>query len=85
MREISRRLALFAAAAAGLLPAAHAADKMEHRVVFQIDEGDPKVMNQVLNNVTNPLEYYHDKANRRRSRSSPMGRASICCARTNRR
>jgi len=61
MREISRRLALFAAAAAGLLPAAHAADKMEHRVAFQIDEGDPKVMNQVLNNVTKLLEYYHDK------------------------
>lgn len=59
MREMSRRLALFVAAAAGLAPAAHAAVKKEHRVVFQIDESDPKVMNQVLNNVANLTEYYH--------------------------
>ena len=32
-----------------------------HRIVFQVDQNDPAVMNLVLNNVDNVMEYYHDK------------------------
>jgi len=32
-----------------------------HRVVIQIDQNDPEVMNLVLNNARNVLEYYRDK------------------------
>jgi hypothetical protein len=59
--RISRRLAVVAAVAAGFIPAARAADKKEHRIVFQVDQNDPAVMNLTLNNVSNILEYYHSK------------------------
>jgi hypothetical protein len=39
---------------------AHAADK-PHRIAVQIDQNDPALMNLVLNNVTNLMEYYHGK------------------------
>ena len=32
-----------------------------HRIVFQVDQNDPAVMNLTLNNVSNILEYYHSK------------------------
>jgi intracellular sulfur oxidation DsrE/DsrF family protein len=51
-------------ALAGLTIAApgHAADGAKpHRVAFQVDQDDPAVMNLVLNNVSNLMEYYHDK------------------------
>lgn len=56
-------------AAAGLLalgltlslPAAAADKAKEHRIAIQVDQNDPAVMNLVLNNVTNLLEYYHGK------------------------
>ncbi len=38
----------------------HAAGKA-HRIVFQVDQNDPEVMNLVLNNVSNMMSYYHDK------------------------
>lgn len=40
----------------------HAAEKgKEHRIVFQVDQNDPAVMNLVLNNVQNTLDYYNSK------------------------
>ena len=33
----------------------------EHRIVVQVDQDDPAVMNLVLNNVQNMLEYYNSK------------------------
>jgi uncharacterized protein len=32
-----------------------------HHVVFHVDQNDPEVMNQTLNNVTNVIEYYRTK------------------------
>jgi hypothetical protein len=32
-----------------------------HRIVFQVDQNDPAIMNLTLNNVSNILEYYHSK------------------------
>ena len=61
MKQVSRRFALGAVVALGVVPAAHAADKKDHRVVFQVDQNDPALMNLVLNNVSNLMEYYHDK------------------------
>ena len=59
-----RRLAsVFAVVLAltGLATAVGAADKKEHRVVVQIDQNDPAMMNLVLNNVQNMIEYYNGK------------------------
>ena len=61
MKQISRRLALGATVALGFVPAARAADKKEHRVAFHVDQNDPALMNLTLNNVSNLMEYYHDK------------------------
>ena len=33
----------------------------EHRIVVQVDQDDPAVMNLVLNNVQNMLDYYNSK------------------------
>ena len=33
----------------------------EHHIVFQVDQNDPAVMNLVLNNVQNMLDYYNGK------------------------
>ncbi len=63
MRHLLRVLAV-AAALAGLTIAtpSHAADSAKpHRVVFQVDQDDPAVMNLTLNNVSNLMEYYHGK------------------------
>ena len=38
-----------------------AADTKPHRVTIQIDQNDPQVMNLVLNNATNVIEYYRAK------------------------
>jgi intracellular sulfur oxidation DsrE/DsrF family protein len=38
-----------------------AADGKTHRIVFQVDQNDPALMNLTLNNVSNILEYYHSK------------------------
>jgi uncharacterized protein len=39
-----------------------AADGKTHRVAIQIDQNDPQVMNMVLNNATNVIEYYRGKS-----------------------
>jgi uncharacterized protein len=38
-----------------------AADAKPHRVAFHVDQNDPAIMNLVLNNATNLMEYYHEK------------------------
>jgi len=38
-----------------------AADGKPHRVAFHVDQNDPEVMNQTLNNATNVIEYYRNK------------------------
>jgi intracellular sulfur oxidation DsrE/DsrF family protein len=49
-------------ALAGLGDASFAAEKnREHRIVVQVDQNDPALMNLVLNNVKNMLEYYNEK------------------------
>jgi uncharacterized protein len=62
MKSFPRILAVTAALTAGLMFAApsHAADK-PHRIAFHVDQNDPAVMNLVLNNVSNLMEYYHGK------------------------
>jgi hypothetical protein len=64
--KFARILAIAAALAAGVLAAApaHAADGKAHHVAFHVDQNDPAVMNLVLNNVSNLMEYYHDKGER---------------------
>jgi len=62
MTQVSRRLLTAAAVVAGFAATSRAAEKAkEHRIVFQVDQNDPAVMNLTLNNVTNLMEYYHDK------------------------
>ena len=38
-----------------------AAEGKAHHVVFHVDQNDPDVMNQTLNNATNVIEYYRGK------------------------
>ncbi len=62
MKRLTFAFAIFAALAIAAAPVAGAAEKAkEHRIVFQVDENNPAVMNLVLNNVANTLSYYHDK------------------------
>ncbi len=44
----------------GVATAANAEGK-PHRVAIQIDQNDPQLMNLVLNNATNVVEYYRSK------------------------
>ena len=37
------------------------AEGKTHRIAIQVDQNDPQVMNLVLNNATNVIEYYRDK------------------------
>ncbi len=63
MTQVTRRLAALVAVAAsfGLATRGQAADAKMHRIVFQVDQNDPAVMNFTLNNVSNIIEYYHSK------------------------
>jgi uncharacterized protein len=38
-----------------------AGDAKPHRIAIQIDQNDPQVMNMVLNNANNVIEYYRGK------------------------
>ena len=60
MRAILR-LAFAALLLAPLACVVFAADQKPHRVAIQVDQNDPKVMNLVLNNATNVIEYYRGK------------------------
>jgi intracellular sulfur oxidation DsrE/DsrF family protein len=64
MRNLARLLAVAAALIAGAIFAApgHAAEKVKsHHIAYQIDQNDPELMNLVLNNVSNMMQYYHSK------------------------
>ena len=50
------------AGAAWFAATGHAAvNGKEHHIVFQVDQNDPAVMNLVLNNVQNVVDYYNKK------------------------
>jgi uncharacterized protein len=57
-----RRLATAAALSIALASSALAADGKTHRIAIQVDQNDPAVMNMVLNNATNVIEYYRAKS-----------------------
>ena len=76
MRGFFRQATLVAIASLALLSAAAAANKKPqvstdntkthvaakpHRVVIQVDQNDPAVMNLALNNATNLIDYYRAK------------------------
>ena len=54
---------LFIACAVALVPAdgASAESVKPHRIVIQVDQNSPDVMNLALNNARNVLDYYRDK------------------------
>jgi intracellular sulfur oxidation DsrE/DsrF family protein len=56
-----RRFAVAAAMSIALATSALAADGKTHRIAIQVDQNDPAVMNMVLNNATNVIEYYRGK------------------------
>jgi len=55
------RLAAIALMSIVLASPGLAADGKPHRIAIQIDQNDPQVMNMVLNNATNVIEYYRAK------------------------
>jgi intracellular sulfur oxidation DsrE/DsrF family protein len=64
MKYFTRILAIAAALACGTVFAisGHAAEKGKtHHIAIQVDQNDPALMNLVLNNVSNMMEYYHSK------------------------
>jgi intracellular sulfur oxidation DsrE/DsrF family protein len=67
MRGFINRLATVAllsigfAASALLAPNAFAGEGKAHHVAFHVDQNDPEVMNQTLNNATNVIEYYRGR------------------------
>jgi len=44
-----------------LAASAFAAEGKSHRVTFHVDQNDPEVMNQTLNNVGNVIDYYRGR------------------------
>src|SRR3981189_1389147 len=67
MRGWFRQATFVAIASVSLISAALAADaktsgsEKPHRLVIQVDQNDPAVMNLALNNATNVIEYYRAK------------------------
>src|SRR6202163_1278208 len=57
MRGLIRGLATVALVSIAFASAAFAEGK-PHRIAIQVDQNDPLVMNQALNNATNVIEYY---------------------------
>jgi uncharacterized protein len=61
MRDFLTRLATLALLSMAFASSSYAADGKLHRITIQIDQNDPQIMNMVLNNATNVIEYYRDK------------------------
>jgi uncharacterized protein len=61
MRGFLTGLATLALLSMAFTSSSYAADGKLHRITIQIDQNDPQVMNMVLNNATNVIEYYRDK------------------------
>ena len=53
-----RRFATAAILSIALASSALAADAKPHHIAIQVDQNDPQVMNLVLGNATNVIEYY---------------------------
>jgi intracellular sulfur oxidation DsrE/DsrF family protein len=60
MRSLIRCSVVLALVSLAFASAAFAEGKAHH-VAFHVDQNDPDVMNQTLNNATNVIEYYRDK------------------------
>jgi len=56
-----RRLATIALLSLAVATSAHAAPAKPRHIAIQVDQNDPQVMNLVLNNATNVIEYYRAK------------------------
>ncbi|HEX5231686.1 MAG TPA: DsrE family protein [Bradyrhizobium sp.] len=56
-----RRLATIAILSLAVATSAFAAPAKPRHIAIQIDQNDPQVMNLVLNNATNVIEYYRAK------------------------
>jgi intracellular sulfur oxidation DsrE/DsrF family protein len=61
MHGFFRHLATVGLLSMALTSTALAADSKPHRIAIQIDQNDPQIMNLVLNNATNVVEYYRAK------------------------
>lgn len=61
MPGISRRLAVAALLSLACVPSTIAAEGKPHRLAIHVDQNDPAVMNLVLNNATNVIDYYRAK------------------------
>jgi intracellular sulfur oxidation DsrE/DsrF family protein len=61
MRSFITRLATIALMSIAFASVSAAADRKTHHIAIQIDQNDPQVMNMVLNNATNVIEYYRAK------------------------
>ena len=61
MRGLLRRCATVALMSIVFASAGLAAEGKRHHMAIQIDQNDPQIMNLVLNNATNVIEYYRDK------------------------
>ena len=85
MSSIVRSILLAVAVAFLAASGAQAETAKPHRVVIQVDQNDPEVMNLALNNAKNVLEIIAPRTRTPKSRSSPTAPACTCCATTPRR
>jgi intracellular sulfur oxidation DsrE/DsrF family protein len=60
MHRLFRCLAMLALMSVALASTAFAEGKTHH-IAIQVDQNDPAVMNQALNNANNVIDYYRDK------------------------
>src|SRR6201996_6257517 len=61
MHGFFRHLATVALLSIAFVSNGIAADSKPHHIAIQVDQNDPQVMNLVLNNATNVVEYYRAK------------------------
>jgi intracellular sulfur oxidation DsrE/DsrF family protein len=61
MRGFLCRCATIALISLAFISASPAADGKPHHIAIQVDQNDPQIMNLVLNNATNVIEYYRGK------------------------
>ena len=56
-----RRIATAALVFIALIGNAAAGEAKTHRIAIQVDQNDPQVMNMVLNNATNVIDFYRSR------------------------
>jgi intracellular sulfur oxidation DsrE/DsrF family protein len=61
MRGFLTRLATIAVMSMALASATQAGDGKLHRILIQVDQNDPQVMNLALNNANAVIEYYRER------------------------